>query len=101
MPDHVHLLVEGLSDQTDLQRMVARWKQLTGYWHIHEMGEALWMSGYYDRVVRDGESTMDAVRYVMMNPVRGGLARQIADYPYVGSDTFSHQELEEVLKSRW
>lgn len=101
MPDHVHLLVEGLSEGADLRRTVARWKQFTGYWYIREKGEALWLSGYYDRVVRDGESTMDAVRYVMMNPIRDGLTRQIGTYRFAGSDVFSGQELAEVLKDCW
>lgn len=97
MPDHVHLVVEGLSEQADLRRTVARWKQFSGYWHVREAGEALWMPGYSDRLLRDGDSTMDAVRYVVMNPVRAGLARAIGGYPFVGSDVYGPQEMEEIL----
>ena len=97
MPDHVHLLLDGLSEQADLRRLVTRWKQATGYNYRRETGRLLWMSGYYDRILRDGESTMEAVRYVMMNPIRAGLARQVGEYQYAGSDVFSNQELQEVL----
>jgi hypothetical protein len=31
MPDHVHVLVEGLEASSDLRRLIARWKQKTGY----------------------------------------------------------------------
>jgi putative transposase len=98
MPDHVHLLLDGLSEQADLRRLVASWKQTTGYFHRRGTGQTLWVSGYYDRVLRDGESTMEAVRYVMMNPIRAGLARHVGDYPFAGSDVFGNQELQEVLK---
>lgn len=98
MPDHAHLVVEGLSEQADLCRFIARWKQESGYWYRRETGRALWMSGYYDRILRDGESTMDAVRYVVMNPIRARLAKQVGEYPFAGSDVFSDQELKEVLK---
>ncbi len=97
MPDHVHLVVEGLSEQADLRRMVARWKQFSGYWYVREEHEALWMPGYSDRVLRDGESTMDAVRYVIMNPAKAGLAGRIGRHPFIGSDVYSTQELEEIL----
>ncbi len=33
MPDHVHLLLEGTSPTSDLPRLIARWKQKTGYAH--------------------------------------------------------------------
>jgi putative transposase len=100
MKDHVHLVVEGLSEMSDLRRLVSRWKQATGYRFKQETRHGLWMTGYYDRVLRDGESTIDAVFYVLRNPVRAGLAAKIGDYGYAGSDVFSRQELDEVLGGR-
>jgi putative transposase len=79
MPDHVHLVLEGLSEAADLRRCVARWKQATGHWYKQKYHQTLWMSGYYDRILHDGESTLDAVRYAMSNPIRARLASRIGE----------------------
>ena len=97
MPDHAHLVLLGLSEFSDLRRLAARWKQATGYWYKARYGRSLWMNGYQDRLLRDGESTLDVVHYVLRNPVRAGLARQIGEFPFAGSDIFSNRELEDVL----
>ena len=34
------------------------------------------------------EATIEAVRYVLGNPVRAGLVKRIRDWPYSGSDVF-------------
>lgn len=98
MSDHVHLVVEGLSEAADLRLFVARWKQATDFWFRRAFRRAVWMPGYYDRILRDGDSTMDAVQYVMRNPIRAGLAGRIGEYQFAGSDVFSMQELLEVLE---
>jgi REP element-mobilizing transposase RayT len=97
MKDHVHLVLEGLSEASDLRRLVSGWKQATGYRYRQETGHKLWMTGYNDRVLHDGESTLDAVLYVLRNPVRAGLAQKIGDYEFAGSDVFSRQELSELF----
>jgi REP element-mobilizing transposase RayT len=97
MKDHVHLVLEGLSEASDLRRLVSGWKQATGYSYKQATGHNLWMTGYYDRVLHDGESTLDAVLYVLRNPVTAGLAQKIGDYEFAGSDVFSGQEVKELL----
>ncbi len=98
MPDHVHLALEGRSPSSDLRRLVARWKQDAGHWFSREMGRSLWLPGYHDLVLRDNQSTVNAVRYVMENPVRAGLARRIGEYPFAGSDVYTKEELRELVE---
>jgi putative transposase len=100
MPDHVHFVIEGLSETSDPRSFVARWKQATGYRYAVDTGRRLWMSGYHDHVLRDGESTMEFVQYVMRNPVRAGLARRVGEFEFAGSDVFTDQELREILEER-
>lgn len=99
MKDHVHLVLEGISEASDLRRLVSGWKQATGYSYKRERGHALWMTGYYDRVLRDGESVLDMMLYVFRNPLRAGLAERIGDYELAGSDVFSTLELIEMLEA--
>src|SRR5688572_8260451 len=49
MPDHIHLLVTGRSERSDLRRFVKHLKQSTGQLHAHRAKQPLWQEGYYDR----------------------------------------------------
>ncbi len=100
MPDHVHLLLEGLGPDADLCVVVPRWKQLCGYRYRRKTGRPLWQPGYYDRVLRNEESSVAIARYILENPVRAGLARSIGEYPFAGSDVWSLSELIEVMQGQ-
>jgi putative transposase len=84
MPDHVHLVVEGLSDAADLRRFMKAWKQKTGFEYSKRTGGRLWQVGFFDHVLRSDESTERHVDYVLGNPVRAGLARTVGEYPFAG-----------------
>ena len=99
MPDHVHLVLEGLSESSDLRCCLSRWKQASGYWFKQHTNRPLWLSGYHDHVLRDKRSTMDFVGYVLRNPVRARLARRIGEYPFAGSDVYGQQELDELFRT--
>ena len=88
MPDHVHLLVYGTSERADLRAFVVHFKKLTGFEYARRVGRCLWQPGYYDRVLRDEESTETIARYVLGNPIRAGLARHPREYPFAGSDLY-------------
>ena len=59
MPDHVHLLVEGLTDDADVRAFVAAAKQKSGFDFSVRDGRRLWQKGYYERVLRDEEESPD------------------------------------------
>jgi putative transposase len=87
MPDHVHLVVEGSRDDSDLERFAKTFKQVTAYQHKRESGERLWQTRFYDHILR-GTDSLDAVAwYAWLNPVRVGLCSDARIYPYSGSLT--------------
>ena len=87
MPDHMHLLLEGTSDDADLREAVRAWKQRTGYDWKQRTGSRLWQPGFHDRVMRDGDDARAVVAYVLRNPVRAGLVKTARDYRWSGSFT--------------
>jgi REP-associated tyrosine transposase len=93
MPDHVHLLVEGTAEESDLRRFPKLAKQRAGVKHSRKFGGRLWQEGYYDRVLRDGEDIRDIARYLLNNPVRAGLVETPIDYPHLGSNRWTLLEL--------
>jgi putative transposase len=83
MPDHVHLVVEGLTDAADMRRFVKIAKQRVVYSLREEHAvRGVWQEGYHDWVLRAEESTEDVIRYVLENPVRARLVEKPEDYPF-------------------
>ena len=98
MPDHLHLLVEGLHDSSDLRAFIKRAKQHSGYHHGQVAKARLWQPYLYEHVVRDDERSADVIRYIVENPVRAKLVESPADYPFLGSCTVTRAAL---LQSVW
>ena len=96
MPDHVHLLVRGRSETADLRSLILSWNTRTAFEWRRRHASALWQSGYYDRILRDHEHPYSVARYILMNPVKAGLAMRSEDYPLCGTMELS---IDEVLKA--
>jgi len=93
MPDHVHLLVEGLNEQSDLRRFAKMSKQRSGAIHALSGNGRLWQEGYWEKALHADEDPRRVVRYILENPVRANLARTPRDYPFVGSDVWNLADL--------
>lgn len=96
MPDHLHLLVEGDTMESDLRRFMSSFKQKSGYAFSRAGNDRLWQKGYHDRILRTEETTSIVVRYILENPVRAGLVTRFDEYPHTGSDRYSLEELAEI-----
>ena len=87
MPDHLHVLIAGALDTSDMVFFVARFKQITAYEGKRLYGKMLWQTHSYDHIVRGDEASERVAAYIWSNPVRQGLCNDPRDYPYSGSDT--------------
>jgi len=96
MPDHLHIILTGCSESSDLWKTMVRYKQKTGYWMSSNRSGVRWQKGFYDHVIRADESLQKQIRYLLDNPVRKGIVRSWDEYPYKGAIGYS---LEEVLNS--
>jgi putative transposase len=97
MPDHVHLLVEGQADSADACRFVHQAKQRSGFAFTRAFGARLWQPSYYDRILREEETSLSVTRYIFDNPVVGGLVESPRDYPFLGSGKYSVEEILEAI----
>ena len=88
MPDHLHLLVEGVTADAHLPRFVVRFRQGTGH-ILARRGIQLWQRGYFDHVLRRDEATESVARYIWNNPVRAGLVEHPQQYPFSGGTLFA------------
>jgi len=62
MPDHVHLLIEGIIETCDVVRFISSFKQQTGFYCKKKTSHGLWQSSYYDYILRKPVAT-DAVAW--------------------------------------
>ena len=93
MPDHLHLLVSGLEEQSSLKNFIKLYKQKSGFRFKQKTDQNLWRLSYYDHVLRKMEAIDDVVIYILNNPVRKGLVAGFTEYPFSGSFTMDICEL--------
>jgi REP element-mobilizing transposase RayT len=96
MPDHLHVLSEGVGDRSSLLDFVHAFKQVTAYEFVRRTGARLWQPSFFDRHLRIEEDLRAVARYIFDNPVRAGLVIRPQDHPYSGSATL---EFPEILSS--
>jgi putative transposase len=89
MPDHMHLLVEGLSATSNLLVFIKSFRIKSSRTYGHLSGEALWQKKFYDHILRSTVSLESVACYIWLNPVRAALTKQAREYPFAGSFTNS------------
>jgi REP element-mobilizing transposase RayT len=83
MPNHVHVLIKVL-DGHPLGGIVQSWKSFTAKQIATATGRQppIWQAEYWDRFIRDEAHFRDAARYIDMNPVTAGLAKEPGEWPW-------------------
>ena len=93
MPDHVHMVVAGLREDTDLRQFMRTAKQRSGFEFGRMFRERLWQLNYYDRSLRRSDALAAVIAYMLNNPVRAGLVQAPGEYAYWGSQRYTREEL--------
>lgn len=83
MPDHWHGLIT-LGDDGDLSAVVQRLKSNVAreVRRVCPQVRRVWAAGFHDHALRAEEDMVDVARYIVRNPVAGGLVKRVGDYPY-------------------
>src|SRR5262245_9096614 len=69
MPDHLHVLSEGVSEDSDCKRFMKAFKQYSGYYYSQKYRNTLWQRYGFEHVLRDEEVTITVAKYILANPV--------------------------------
>ena len=84
MPDHLHWLL-GLGGGHELSSVVARVKGKSARrinLLLEREGRPVWQAGFHDHAIRTEEDIRHIARYIVANPLRGGLMHRVGDYPW-------------------
>lgn len=84
VPDHRHIMVMGLEEQSDSLATMYRFRMLAGKW-LHSRGHPSWQQSFWNHVMRAGDDWRNHATYLAMNPGRAGLVENCFDYPFLGS----------------
>ena len=87
MPDHLHFFCRGDTStrEATLSKFVGGFKQWTARRLIAAGAPTLfWQRGFFDHLLRSGESYQSKWTYVRENPVRAGLVGRTGDWQYAG-----------------
>jgi putative transposase len=101
MPDHLHALVTGVRPDSDFRRFVAMFKQRSAFDHIGRRSGRLWQEGFYERVLREDEALEGVAAHIIGNPLRAGLCDVFGDYPHLGSNRYTVEELRAAVQIRF
>ena len=83
MPDHAHWLLQ-CGPRDPLPLLVSRMKARSGNAVNRLRGESrpVWASSHEGRALGRDEDAAGVSRFIIANPLRAGLARTLADYPF-------------------
>jgi REP element-mobilizing transposase RayT len=85
MPDHLHFLLEGVTDSADSWAAAVLFKQKTGFWFGQQRPEFSWQKDFHDHVIRANEDLVAHARYIAHNPVRWGFVKEWHEYRFTGA----------------
>jgi REP element-mobilizing transposase RayT len=83
MPNHVHVLI-GTCPGYKLDGVVHSWKSFTAHAvkRLVRQTGAFWAPEYFDRYMRDDMHLATTRAYIEENPVKAGLCRGPAQWPF-------------------
>ncbi|GAN34922.1 MAG: transposase [Candidatus Brocadia sp. AMX2] len=93
MPDHLHLLIQGERDDSDMRRFISSYKQQSGFYYKKKTVSSLWQINYYEHILGKEEDTKGIAYYIFANPVRKGLVNDFKEYKFLGSFAFDIMQL--------
>ncbi|MEZ0327499.1 MAG: transposase [Fimbriimonas sp.] len=85
MPDHAHLLVLGIDEESRALETINFFKWKSGVQIYSRKLPVKWEKDFYDRIVREAEGWRNQGRYIALNPVRAGLVENPEEWPFTGS----------------
>ena len=103
MPDHVHLLMVGMSASSDQKACVRHFRLHTG--RLLRSHRVAWQKQAFDHVLRENERDQNAFAeiagYILQNPVRAGLVEHHQAWPFSGGLIPGYPDLEIESGEYW
>jgi len=87
MPNHVHFFCTPENEADDLSVFMKFWKEWTSKKikkTCNIIEGSVWQKEFFDHLLRSEESYAEKWDYVLNNPVRAGLVKEVGEWPWQG-----------------
>jgi REP element-mobilizing transposase RayT len=82
MPDHLHWLLIPKEGSLDIPIQRTKSRSAISINRALDRRGPVWQKGYHDHALRREEDLRETARYIVANPLRAGIVKQILDYPH-------------------
>ena len=80
MSNHVHMLVNPLTDPRVFMKSLKNFSARNANLCLDRMGKAFWQREYFDHWMRTGSEALETIDYIELNPVHAGIVRNREEY---------------------
>ena len=83
------------AQMNDVSAFVKVFKELFDRWYKreHPYTGSIWAGRFKSTLIEDGRYLATCVKYVLYNPIRAGMVRRVADYPWSWSENNAETEV--------
>jgi putative transposase len=82
MPNHVHMLVFPSAEMAEVMHHIKLRTAQQANRILRRVGQSFWQSESFDHWCRSVQEMVKVRQYIVMNPVKAGLARRPQDWPW-------------------
>jgi len=108
LPDHLHCVIELPPEDADFatrwrlikmgfSKAIPRDEKLSAV-RVRRGERGIWQRRFWEHLIRDEADFHAHMDYVHINPVKHGLVKRVADWPY---STFHHRVAEGIYPPDW
>lgn len=101
MPDHVHIVIQPLGEDTISDIMKNIKGSFSRYYNkLNNSSGTVFQKGYYDTVIRDDKQLHETMEYIHHNPVKKEIVSETKEYEYSSYGYYFHgdKRFELLLK---
>ena len=90
MPEHLHLVIQPYLKRYNVSQIMKHTKGSFARAHniIRYKSGPIWQSRFYDTILRDEDSLMTRINYILQNPVRANIIKEAQNYSYSSARTY-------------
>jgi REP element-mobilizing transposase RayT len=75
MPDHLHAVI-AFPREAGIKETITNWKRF-----LARSEKIVWQRDFFDHRLRDHHEEAEKISYILLNPVRRGICKQVEDWP--------------------
>lgn len=89
MPDHIHILIQGLGKQSIIDLVREFKSRSTIGSRKYGFEGKIYQTSFYDHFLQKDDDIEKQAHYILENPVRKGLVDSMIKYTFLGSEVFT------------